>query len=112
MFGKLGDLAGMLKQAKSLQENFGKMQEELAAQRFEADAGAGMVKAEVNGKMELLRIKIDPTAARDVELLEDMIVAAVAAASAKAQEGMKEQMARITGGLDLGGLSGMLGQMG
>ncbi len=111
MFGKLGDLAGILKQAKSFQENLAKMQEELAAQRYEAEAGAGMVKAEVNGKMELVRVKIDPAAAGDIELLEDLIVAATAAAAQKAQEGAKEHMAQLTGGLDLGGLSGMLGQM-
>jgi len=109
MFGGLGNLAGILKQAKSMQENMQKMQEELAAQRFEGDAGAGMVRAEINGKMELLRVKIDPAATNDVELLEDLIVAAVAAATRKAQEAVKEQMAQLTGGLDLPGLSGLLG---
>ncbi|MCL2330270.1 MAG: YbaB/EbfC family nucleoid-associated protein [Phycisphaerae bacterium] len=109
MFGGLGNLAGILKQAKSLQENMQKMQEELAAQRFEGDAGAGMVRAEINGKMELLRVKIDPAAVNDVELLEDLIVAAVAAATRKAQETVKDQMSQLTGGLDLPGLSGLLG---
>ncbi len=110
MFGGLGNLAGMLKQAKSLQENMQKMQEELAAQRFDGEAGAGMVRAEVNGKMELVRIRIDPAAAGDVELLEDLIVAATSAATAKAQEAAKEQMMRLTGGLNIPGLTDMLGQ--
>jgi DNA-binding YbaB/EbfC family protein len=102
----------MLKQAKSLQENMQKMQEELAAQRYEGDAGAGMVRAEVNGKMELMRVKIDPKALEDVELLEDLVVAATAAAARKAQEAMKEQMSRLTGGLNLPGLTELLGQGG
>ncbi len=112
MFGGLGNLAGMLKQAKALQENMQKMQEELAAQRHEGDAGAGMVRVEVNGKMELTRIKIDPAAVKDVELLEDMIVAAIAAATAKSQEAAKEKMMGLTGGLNIPGLTEMLGQSG
>jgi nucleoid-associated protein EbfC len=110
MFGGLGNLAGMMKQAKSLQENLQKMQEELATRSYDGDAGAGMVRAEVNGKMELVRVKIDPTAAGDLELLEDLIVAAVAAASRKAQEATKEEMAKLTGGLNIPGLTDMLGQ--
>jgi DNA-binding YbaB/EbfC family protein len=110
MFGGLGNLAEMMKQAKSLQENFQKMQEQLALQTYDGDAGAGMVRAEVNGRMELVRVKIDPAAAGDVELLEDLVVAAVAAASRKASEAAKNEMARLTGGLNIPGLSGLLGQ--
>jgi len=110
MFGGLGNLAEMMKQARSLQENLQKMQEELAARTYDGDAGAGMVRAEVNGKMELTRIKIDPAAAGDVELLEDLVVAAVSAATRKAQEGAKGEMSKLTGGLNLPGLSDLLGQ--
>ncbi len=110
MFGNLGNLAGLLKQAKSLQENMKQVQEELAQKRFEADAGGGMVRAIVNGKSELIQIKIDPKAAEDVELLEDLITGAVAAANRKAQDGLKEEMSKLTGGMDLPGLSEMLGQ--
>lgn len=110
MFGGLGNLAGMMKQAKALQENFQKVQEELAARTYDGDAGAGMVTAEVNGKMELLRVKIDPQAAKDVELLEDLVVAAVSAATRKAQEGAKAEMSKITGGLNIPGLTDLLGQ--
>lgn len=110
MFGGLGNIAGLMKQAKSLQENMAKMQEELAAKRFEADAGAGMVRATVNGKSELVAIKIDAQAAGDVELLEDLVVAAVAAATKKSQEAVKAEMSQLTGGLDLGGLGDMLGK--
>jgi hypothetical protein len=110
MLGGLGDLAGMIKQAKSLQDNMQKMQEALAHQRHEADAGAGMVRAEVNGKAELLRIKIDPKAAEDVELLEDLITAAVGAATRKAHEAAKAEMAKLTGGLNIPGLNSLMGQ--
>jgi len=110
MFGGLGNLAGILKQAKSLQENMQKMQESLAQQRHEADAGAGMVRAEVNGKGDLLRVKIDPKAAQDIELLEDLVTAAVGAAMKKAHERAKAEMAKLTGGLDFPGLSNLIGQ--
>lgn len=110
MFGNLGNIAGMMKQAKALQENMQKMQEELVQKRFEAEAGAGMVKATVNGRGELVQIKIDPSAAGDVELLEDLVVAAVGAASKKAQDAAKEEMAQLTGGMNIPGLSDMLGQ--
>jgi len=112
MLGGLGNLAGMLKQAKSLQANMQKLQESMARQQFEGDAGAGMVRAVVNGKAELLEVKIDPKATEDVELLEDLIKAAVVTAMQKAQEGMKEEMAKLTGGLDIPGLSDMMGQGG
>jgi DNA-binding YbaB/EbfC family protein len=108
MFGSLGDLAGIIRQAKSLKENMDKMQEQLAAQRFEGQAGAGMVRAEVNGKLELLRVQIDPAAMGDREMLEDLIVAASAAAMSKAQEAVKAEMAKLTGGLNIPGLPGLL----
>lgn len=109
MFGALGNLAGLMKQAKSMQENMQKMQEALGEQRYEAEAGAGMVRVVVNGKSELVDIKIDPKAVSDTELLEDMIKAAVGAASRKAQDGMKAEMAKLTGGLNLPGLNELLG---
>ena len=110
MFGSLGNMAEMLKKAKSLQDNMQKMQSELAEKRFEADSGAGMVRAQVNGKGDLIRVKIDAEATRDIELLEDLVVAAVGAATKKAQESAKAAMAQLTGGLNLPGLNEMLGQ--
>lgn len=110
MFGSLGNMAGLLKQAKALQENMQQLQASLEEQRHEADAGAGMVRAQVNGRGELVRITIDPKAAQDVELLEDLVVAAVGAAAKKAQEAMQEEMSRLTGGMDIPGLGNMLGQ--
>ena len=109
MFGGLGNLAGILKSAKELQGNLARMQEQLAAQRFEAAAGGGAVRAVVDGRSSLVDIKIAPQATADLELLEDMVKAAVAAAAAKAQEAMKQEMSALTGGMDIPGLSQMLG---
>ena len=110
MFGGLGNLAGLMKQAKSLQANMKKMEEALLQQRYEAEAGAGMVRVVVNGKTELVDIKIDPEATGDVELLEDTIKAALAAAVRKAHDGAKAEMAKLTGGLNLPGLGGLTGE--
>ncbi len=109
MFGALGNLAGLMKQAKSMQENMQKMQESLAEQRYEAEAGAGLVRAVVNGRSELVDVKIDPQATADVELLEDMIKAAIGAASRRAQDGAKAELAKLTGGLNIPGLTELLG---
>ncbi|MCB9853240.1 MAG: YbaB/EbfC family nucleoid-associated protein [Phycisphaerales bacterium] len=111
MFGKLGDMAGMLKQAKEMQSRMKEMQERVAATKFDAEAGAGAVKATVNGKLELAAIKIDPEMVRsgDVEMLEDLIKAAVVAAQTKAAEGMKAEMQSLTGGMNIPGLDKMFG---
>ena len=109
MLGGLGNLAGILKSAKELQTNMQKLQEELATRRFEADAGGGMVRAVTDGRCALVDIKIDPKAAQDVELLEDLVKGAVGAAMKKAQEAMKSELAGLTGGLNIPGLTDMLG---
>lgn len=109
MFGGLGNLTEMLKNAKQLQGNLAKLQEEMAAKRFDGVAGGEMVKVTVDGKGTLVDLKIDPKAVADVELLEDLIKAAICGATTKSQEAMKEQMSAMTGGMDLGGLSQMLG---
>lgn len=112
MLGNLGNLAGMLKSAKDLQGNMAKMQEELAKKRYESDSGGGMVRVTVDGKCNMVDIKIDPQAVADVELLEDLVKAAVGAAIGKAQEGMKAEMASLTGGMNVPGLADMLGGTG
>ncbi len=109
MFGGLGDLAGLVKSAKHMQENMAKLQEELANKRYEGDAGGGMVHAVVDGKCMLIDIKIEPQAAQDVELLEDLVKAAVGSAVQKSQEAMKGEMASLTGGVNIPGLSDMMG---
>ena len=109
MLGGLGNLAGLLKSAKEMQGNIAKLQAELASRRYDGSAGGEMVRATVDGRAMLVDLKIDPAAVSDVELLEDMVKAAVGAAVTKSQEGMKKEMSARTGGLDMGGLSQMLG---
>ena len=98
--------AAMIKQAQKMQQDMLKMQEELEAKQYEAAAGGGMVKAVVNGKHEVLSIEINPDAVdpEDVEMLQDMVVAAVNEAMRKAEAEASQNMAKLTGGLNLGGL--------
>lgn len=109
MLGNLGNLAGLMKTAKDLQANMAKMQERLAHQRHEGAAGGGMVRATVDGRGTLVDVKIEPSAAEDVELLEDLVRAAVCAATTKSQEASKSEMAAMTGGLNIPGLTDVLG---
>jgi len=115
MFGGLGGLAnlpGLLKQAKQFKEQMEQMQAELESRSYTADAGAGLDPATVNGKGDLSNIKIDPKAAGDIEMLEDLIKAAISAAAAKAKDASQQEMMKMTGGLNLGGLTDMLGGLG
>ena len=112
MLGGLGNIGGLLKQAKELQGKMQAMQEELRAHHYDGQSGGGMIQVTVNGRSELISIKIDPQAVSDLEMLEDLIKAAVNAANTNAQKGMQEEMAKLTGGLDIPGLSGMLGGAG
>ena len=109
MFGGLGNLTGLLKTARDLQGNMAKLQETLAARRHEGVAGGDLVRAIVDGKGVLVDIKIDPKATSDLELLEDLVKAAVGAASAKSTDAMKQEMSAMTGGLDLSSFSQLLG---
>jgi DNA-binding YbaB/EbfC family protein len=98
--GKGFDLGGILQQA---QEKLASFQQEMAGRTVEASAGGGMVTAVVNGKLELLRLRIDPALLRepDVEMLQDLVVAAVNEAVRAAQKMMADEMGRLTGGLGL-----------
>ena len=99
--------AAMMKQAQKMQQDLMKMQEDLENQVYTASAGGGVVTATVSGKRELTEIVIDPEAVDpdDVDMLQDMIVAAVNEALRKAEEASTQSMSRITGGLgNLGGL--------
>jgi nucleoid-associated protein EbfC len=95
-----------MQQVKALQDQMVKMQEELATKEVEASAGGGMVVATVNGRQELLGIKIDPQVVdpTDVEMLEDLVVAAVNDALRKSQELAAGEMGKIAGGLNIPGL--------
>lgn len=109
MLGGLGNLAGMLKGAKEMQSKMAAVQSELASVRVTAESGAGAVKATVDGHGTLVDIRIDPASADDVELLEDLIKAAVGAAVSRSRDQMKEEFAKLTGGMNIPGLNEMLG---
>ena len=96
----------MIKQAQKMQQEMLKMQQEMETKEYEATAGGGMITAAVNGKYELLRLTIDPEAVdpEDVEMLQDMVIAAVNEAMRKAQAESAATMGKLTGGLNLGGL--------
>ncbi|MFH1654403.1 MAG: YbaB/EbfC family nucleoid-associated protein [Pseudomonadota bacterium] len=98
----------LMKQAQQMQSEMQKKQAELSQKIFEANAGGGMVTAKVNGKHELLSLKIDPTivSADDVEMMQDLVVAAVNEAFRQVEESMKESMSGMLGGL--GGLGNLL----
>ena len=98
--------AAMMKQAQKMQQEMLRMQEEMENKTFTAAAGGGMVKATVNGKHEVVALVINPEAVDpdDVEMLQDMVIAAVNEAMRAADEDSANNMSRITGGLNLGGL--------
>jgi len=102
-FKNLGNLPGLMAKAREMQEKMKSVQEEMARREVTADAGAGIVEATVNGRLELKRVRIDKTRIdpADTEMLEDLIVAAVNAAQARAAEMMQSEMQRITGELGL-----------
>ena len=108
MFGQLGDMMGLMKKAKQMKEQMDQLQAELATRVHEAEAGGGAVTARVNGKNELLSVKIQPDSARDLEMLEDLIRAAVNAAMRKNQEAMKEEMSRLSASLGLPGIDALV----
>jgi len=103
-YGGGGMNMNMIKQAQKMQAEMLKMQAEMEEKTHTASAGGGMVSATVNGKYELVSIEIDPEAVdpEDVEMLQDMIVAAVNEAVRTAQNAANESMSKITGGLNLG----------
>lgn len=96
----------VMQQAQKMQQDMIAMQEEMENRQFSATSGGGMVTATVTGKNKLIGLKIDPEAVDpdDVEMLEDMIIAAVGEAMHKAEEANEAEMAKITGGLNLPGL--------
>lgn len=96
----------IMKQAQQLQKRMLEIQEELANRTVEATVGGGMVTAVVNGQQELVSIKISPDVVDpdDVEILEDLIVAAANEARNEAQELMNQEMGKLTGGLKIPGL--------
>ena len=107
-----GKISGAARQAElqqkiaAMQEKMTEAQDAVEAQEFTASVGGGVVEATVNGKKEVLSVIIKPEAVdpEDVEMLQDMIVAAVNEAMRKAEADQSANMAKLTGGLNLGGL--------
>ncbi|MBR4109767.1 MAG: YbaB/EbfC family nucleoid-associated protein [Oscillospiraceae bacterium] len=98
--------AAMMKQVQKMQQDMLRMQEEMERKTYTATTGGGMVKAEVNGKHEIVSLEINPEAVDpdDVEMLQDMVIAAVNEAMRAAEADAANSMSQMTGGLNLGGL--------
>jgi DNA-binding YbaB/EbfC family protein len=101
-----GNMNKMMKQVQKMQADMAKLQQELAEKEVEASSGGGVVTVKVNGKQEVLAIKINPEAVdpEDVEMLEDLITAAVNEALRKSQDMVAGEMSKITGGMKIPGL--------
>jgi DNA-binding YbaB/EbfC family protein len=97
------NLGNMLKEAQKLQSKMAEMQEQLAATEISGSAGGGMVNVTLNGKGETRKVKIDPSLVdpSEVEILEDLLVAAFNDAKAKVETHMQEEMGKLTGGMNL-----------
>jgi nucleoid-associated protein EbfC len=101
----LGDLGNIMKQAQQLQERLSQVQETVAQRTVEASAGGGMVRVVVNGKHEVLSLTLDPAVLKeDVDLVQDLVIAAVNEGIRNAQKMVAEEMTKVTGGLKIPGL--------
>lgn len=101
-----GNMQQLIRQAQKMQQDMARLQQELEQREFEATAGGGMVKATVSGKKELISLMIDPQAVDpdDMEMLQDMVVAAVNEALRAVDEASSAEMSKLTGGAGLPGL--------
>jgi DNA-binding YbaB/EbfC family protein len=109
--GSLGQLGGLMQKVQDMQARIKELHEEMDARRFEGQAGGGVVTATVTGRGDVVGVKlnggsIDPS---DTAMLEELIVSAVSSAAGQAREAMKEEMQKVTGGLNLPGLNEMFG---
>lgn len=106
MLGR-GGMGNIMKQAQMMQKRMAQMQQELEERRIEATSGGGMVKAVVSGKQQLISLTIDPKAVdpEDVEMLQDLVTAAVNEAIKQSQQMASEEMSKITGGMNIPGLT-------
>ncbi|MGI6120211.1 MAG: YbaB/EbfC family nucleoid-associated protein [Desulfosporosinus sp.] len=104
--GMGGNMSQILKQAQKMQENMARIQEELLTKTVEASSGGGVVQVVVSGKMELVELKIKPEAVdpEDIEMLEDLVKAAINEGLRKAQEMANNEIGKLTGGLKIPGL--------
>lgn len=100
------NMQGMMKQAQKLQKKMAKMQEELALRTVEASSGGGMVKVVANGKQQIVSIDIEKEVVdpEDVEMLQDLVLAAINDALAKSQAMVSGEMGKLTGGMNIPGM--------
>ncbi len=100
------NMGNMMKQAQKLQAKMVKLQEELAEKTIEASSGGGMIKVVANGKQQIVSVQIEKEVVdpEDIEMLQDLILAAVNDALAKSQEMVSGEMSKLTGGLNIPGL--------
>ncbi len=103
MFGNMGNMQGMMKKMQKLQAEMAKLQEDLKSRTIEASAGGGVVTVVANGKKELVSVKIDPSAVdpEDVDMLQDLLLAAVNEAMRKVDEMSEREMSKLTAGMKL-----------
>lgn len=103
MFGKMGQMQGMMKKVQKMQADMKKMQEELKTRTVEASVGGGAVTVVMNGEKIIESIKINPSAVdpEEVDMLEDLVKAAVNEAGAKIDDLLSQEMGKVTGGLNL-----------
>ena len=106
MGGGPANMQSMLKQAQKMQEDMAAMQAELEEREYDVAAGGGVVNVKINGKKEILSVKIEPEVVdpEDVETLEDLITAAVNEAIKKVESASAEEMSKITGGMNIPGM--------
>ncbi len=99
-------LGNIMKQAQQMQAKIARVQQELETKEVEATAGGGMVTARANGKQQLLDLKIekDVVDPEDIEMLQDLVLAAVNEAIKKSQEMIQEEMSKVTGGMNIPGM--------
>lgn len=102
----LPNMGSLMKKAQQLQEKMAKLQEELGEKTVEASSGGGMVAVVANGKQQIVSIKIDPEVAdaHDIEMLEDLVLAAVNDALYQARQMVSEEMTKLTGGIKIPGI--------
>lgn len=102
----MANMNALLKQAQQMQAKMGALQKELDSKEFEASSGGGMVKVKVNGKQELLDIKIDKECVdpNDVEMLEELVKTAVTQAMKESSDTVSKAMSKVTGGMNIPGL--------
>ena len=102
----IGNMGNIMNQAKKIQERLASVQEEMALKTIDGSAGGGMVTVTANGRQEIVSMKIEPEVVNpeDIEMLQDLVQAAVNDALRKSQEMVQQEMSKITGGLKIPGL--------